>query len=78
MPMSRLTDDGLGDVVRQAHPAIETQISYRPAAFGVLIEEDEGGDQYQRESQFLPHVQDGAYGLLYDGILSHEQFLERV
>lgn len=63
--------DGLGDVVGEAHPAVEAEAVRLLAERLVLIEDDERGYQYQGERQLLPHVEHGADRLLNDGVVAH-------
>lgn len=70
--------DGLGDIVRQAHFAIETQASDGVAELFVLVEKYERGYQDECKGKFLPHIEHCACRLLYDGIVLHDKFLQRV
>lgn len=46
----------LGDIIRQTHFPVETQVGHFPAETFPGIQKDEGGDQYGGKSEFLPHV----------------------
>lgn len=71
-------DDGLGDVVRQTHLAVEAQVADRLAELLALIERDEGGNQYEGEGKFLPHIERCSRTLLDDGVILHNEFLQRI
>lgn len=53
------SDNGLCDVVRQAHLAIKPQIAHQFAECPILIQNDEGCDKHQCKGKFLPHVESG-------------------
>ena len=63
----------LAYIIGKTHLSIKTQIANRVAEPPVLVKEHERCYQYQRESQFLPHVKCSTHGLL-----SHNQFLQRI
>lgn len=72
------SQDGLRDVVRQAHPSVEPQAADGFGEFPVPVRQDERGDEDQREGQFLPHVEDRSDGLPHDRVSFHGRLAERV
>ena len=71
-------DDGLGEVVRKAHPAVEAQAGNGGTELPALVKQDERSDQDQRKSQLLPHVERRSGCLPDDCTVVHDKLPERI
>ena len=72
------SDNGLRDIVCKAHLAVKPQIAYRMAELPVLVQDNEGSDKYQCESEFLTHVKSCSGRLLHNGVILHDKVFQRV
>ena len=71
-------DDGLRDIVREAHPAVKPQMAHLLSERPVLIQNDEGGHQHQGKRKLLPHVKSGSGRLLHNGVILHDEVFQRI
>lgn len=71
-------DDGLRDIVREAHPAVKPQMAYLLPERLMLIQNDEGGHQHQGQRKLLPHVKSGSGRLLHNGVILHDEVFQRI
>lgn len=72
------TDNGLRDVVRQAHASVEAEVGDGLAKARRLVKPEEGSDEHGGEGQFLPHVESGPGGLLDERFALHQFFVPSI
>ena len=74
------TEKGLRHVIRQTHLPIRAQDGSETPKALPLVQYHESGDQYKRESEFLPHIKDDPGCLTHDSAIRriHQQYFQLV